>query len=188
MRIDATTALVSQCSVIMKLNQPVWPRFLPTSFVLNMATLGPVGSRLPAPGTWGSVAGLMYFTVFFYPLGSLGILLGSALGIYLAVGFCGEAEFRMGRRDPSQVVLDEFVALPLCLLGWQSLATVYPRWVVFLSAFAVFRLYDITKPFGIARLQDLPGGWGVVADDVAAAFATAATLHVLAFLAARLGA
>lgn len=165
----------------MKLNQPVWPRFLPTSFVVNIATLGPIGTRLPAPGTWGSVAGLMYFTVFFYPIGIIGILLGSLLGIYLAIGFCGEAEFRMGRRDPGAVILDEFVAIPLCMLGWQYLTPVLPRWAIFLAGFALFRLYDILKPFGINRLQNLPGGWGVVADDIAAALASAATLHLLVF-------
>ena len=39
--------------------------------VLNLARLGPIGERLPAPGTWGSVAGMLYFTVFFYPLGAV---------------------------------------------------------------------------------------------------------------------
>lgn len=164
----------------MKLAQPIWPRFLPTPFILNMATLGPLGRSLPAPGTWGSVAGLMYFTIFFYPLGVVGTLLGSALGVYLAVGFCGEAEFRLGRRDPGEVILDEFVAMPLCLLGWQALTPYAPRWVIFLTAFALFRVYDITKPLGIRRLQDLPGGWGVVVDDLAAALATCATLHASA--------
>ena len=49
----------------MRLQQPIWPRFLPTHIVLSLARLGPIGHRLPAPGTWGSVAGLLYFTVFF---------------------------------------------------------------------------------------------------------------------------
>ena len=56
----------------MRLQQPIWPRFLPARTVLALATLGPVGRRLPAPGTWGSVAGVLYFTVFFYPLGEHG--------------------------------------------------------------------------------------------------------------------
>ena len=63
----------------MKLQQPIWPRFLPTHVVLNLARLGPVGARLPAPGTWGSVAGLLYFTVFFYPLGTVATVLLSTL-------------------------------------------------------------------------------------------------------------
>lgn len=162
----------------MRLSQPLWTRFLPTATVLGCATLGPVGTRLPAPGTWGSVAGLLYFTVLFYPLGWFGNVLLSAVGAYVAIAICGEAEFRLGRRDPGEVVLDEFVAMPLCFLGWPALTATLPPWAVFLAGFALFRLFDIAKPLGIRRLQELPGGWGVVADDLAAALATCATLHV----------
>jgi phosphatidylglycerophosphatase A len=53
---------------------------------------------------------------------------------------------------------------------------------VLLAGFALFRLFDIAKPFGIRRLQALPAGWGVVADDVAAALASCATLHIGAWI------
>src|ERR1700690_3781719 len=106
----------------MRLVQPNWPRFLPSTLVLGIATLGPLGRQLPAPGTWGSLAGLLYFMVFFVDRLSLlpAILLG-ALGLYVAVGFCGEAEFRLGRKDPGEVILDEFMAMPLCFIGWPAL-------------------------------------------------------------------
>lgn len=173
----------------MKLRQPIWPRFLPSQMVLNFATLGPIGRNLSAPGTWGSVAGLLYFTLFFYDLGIFGSLVFGGLGIYLAVALCGEAEFRLGRRDPGEVILDEFVAMPFCFLGWPLMAHVLPHWAapwsVFLAGFALFRLFDILKPFGISKLQDLPDGWGVVVDDIAAALATNITLHLLALLIAR---
>lgn len=162
----------------MTLKQPVWPRFLPTSTVLTCATLGPVGTKLPAPGTWGSVAGLMYFTVFFAgSYGVFGTLVLSAIGSYVAVAICGEAEFRMGRRDPGEVILDEFVAIPLCFLGWPQLVGPLPPWAIFLTGFALFRLFDIWKPLWIGRLQRLPGGWGVVADDLAAALVACAVMH-----------
>ncbi len=174
----------------MKLRQPIWPRFLPSQTVLNFATVGPVGRIRKAPGTWGSLAGLLYFTLFFYALGPFGTLLFGGLGIYLAVAMCGEAEFRLGRRDPGEVVLDEFVAMPFCFLGWPLMAAALPAWAspwaVFLAGFAVFRVFDILKPFGISKLQDLPDGWGVVADDVAAALATCVTLHVIAAILLRL--
>jgi phosphatidylglycerophosphatase A len=58
------------------------------------------------------------------------------------------------------------------------LAAAHPAWQILLAGFALFRFYDILKPLGIGRLQDLPGGWGVVADDLGAALATAVTLHL----------
>lgn len=165
-----------------RFTQPRWTRGLPTKLVVGCATLGPLGRRLPAPGTWGSLAGLLYFVVFFQygPLGAL--LVASAIGAYLAVAFCGEAEGRLRAQDPGEIVLDEFVAMPLCFVGWEDVARVWPSWAVLWAGFALFRLYDIVKPFGIRRLQALPGGWGVVADDIAAALAACATLHVGAWL------
>lgn len=148
--------------------------------MLNFATIGPVGRIRKAPGTWGSVAGLLYFTLFFYDLGIFGTLLIGGLGVYLAIAMCGEAEFRLGKRDPGEIVLDEFVAIPFCFLAWQPLMRVAPPWAIFLAGFALFRFFDILKPLGISKLQDLPDGWGVVADDVAAALATNLTLHVIA--------
>jgi phosphatidylglycerophosphatase A len=165
----------------MKLERPDWPRSLPAHFVVNVATLGPLGRRLPAPGTWGSVAGLAYFTVFFIDLGWVGTLLLSAVGIYVAVAFTGEAESLLGRRDPGEVILDEFVAMPLCYLGWTALTPAWPRWLIFLAGLGLFRLFDIVKPMGIRRLEKWPGGWGVVADDVAAALAACLTLHLAAW-------
>ena len=167
----------------MKLPQPRWPGLLSTEVVVGLATLGPVGMKLPAPGTWGSLAGLLYFTVFFYPLGVFATLVFTAAALYVAVAICGEAEKRMGRKDPGEVILDEFVVMPLCLLDWRLIAAAgWPPWAIFLGGFALFRFYDILKPLGIHRLQAWPGGWGVVVDDVAAALAACATLHLAAWL------
>jgi phosphatidylglycerophosphatase A len=163
----------------MKFEQPGWTRSMPTPTILGWATLGPIGRRLPAPGTWGSVAGLAYFYLGFQWMGIVGNLLASAAGAYLAVGICGEAEIRLGKHDPGEVILDEFVAMPLCFLGWQlnSMGPVQ-GWALILAGFALFRLYDIWKPLVINSLQSLPGGWGIVLDDTAAALATCASLHL----------
>ncbi len=165
----------------MKLEQPIWPRFLSSRLVLALATLGSLGRGRRAPGTWGSAAGLLYFTVFFWPLPGFWPALFSLPGLYLAVALCGEAEFRIGRRDPGEVILDEFAVMPLCFLDWRAVVRVLPSWAapwaVFVAGFLLFRLFDITKPFGIRKLEDLPGGWGIVADDVAAALAACLVLH-----------
>jgi phosphatidylglycerophosphatase A len=75
----------------------------------------------------------------------------------------------------------------LCFLGWPALVGPAPVWVVFVTGFALFRLFDIVKPLGIARLQHLPGGWGVVADDLAAALATCGVMHAAQWLWGRFG-
>lgn len=162
----------------MRLRQPRWPSLLPPRLVVACATLGPLGRRMPAPGTWGSLAGLLATAVFLPRAGAGLVLLVSGVAGLLAVGLCGEAERRLGRSDPGEVILDEFVVMPLCLLGWRGLAGSPPFWVAALAGFALFRFFDILKPLGIARLQELPGGWGVVADDAAAALAACAALHV----------
>lgn len=166
----------------MSLSSPSWPRVLPAKLVIGCATLGPLGKRLPAPGTWGSLAGLLYFAIFFRHAGIGANLVASAVAAYLAVALCGEAEVRMRKKDPGEVVLDEVVAMPLCFLGWQSLPAAWPPWAIFLGGFLLFRFFDILKPLGISRLQSWPGGWGVVADDTAAALAACASLHIGAWV------
>lgn len=161
----------------MKERHPLW-NFLPSSVVVPLATLGPLG-QLKAPGTWGSVAAIPLYAVFFVPLLPVPFLLLNLLLLYLAVLICGEAEVRLGQRDPGRIVLDEFAAFPLCFLGFTIPAgTIGAPWI--LGGFLLFRLFDIAKPFWISRLQRLPGGWGVVADDVAAAIATNLVLQLIA--------
>lgn len=167
---------------MIRLKQPIWPRFFPTAWIINAATLGPIGRIRRAPGTWGSVAGLLYFTTIFAgQIGDFGLIFLSIIGVYVSVAICGEAEFRLGERDPGKVVLDEFLAMPLCFISWTQFQHVAPNWVIFLTGFALFRLFDITKPFGISKLQDLPGGWGVTIDDTAAALAACVTMHLAHF-------
>lgn len=158
-----------------------WVLFLPTSLVVNLATLGPLGRARKGPGTVGSLAGIALYAVLFHQTTPLGYLLLSLLLIYLAVAICDEAEQRLQMRDPGMIVLDEFVAVPLVFLGMngsQGLIAQHGGWPVLLAGFLLFRLFDIFKPFGISKLQNLPGGLGCVMDDVAAAAASCFVLHV----------
>jgi phosphatidylglycerophosphatase A len=167
----------------MSLADPQWPRRLPAKLVCAVATLGPLGTRLPAPGTWGSLAGLLYFAVFFRHARWEVVFAWSLLGSLLAVAFTGEAARRLGKKDPGEVNLDEFVVMPLVFLGWRSgYAAALPEWTALLAGFGLFRLFDILKPLGISRLQRWPGGWGVVADDFAAALAACGALHLGAWI------
>jgi phosphatidylglycerophosphatase A len=164
----------------MSLEQPRWPRRLAPEVVLNLATLGPVGRTLAAPGTWGSAAGILYFFLGYTPFDIGEILVIGLACAYFAVGICGQAEIQLGRPDPGEVILDEVVAIPFCFLGWRMIAApgYAGFWMLMLAGFLLFRFYDIRKPWVIDRLQRLPGGWGIVADDLGAALATCATLHL----------
>ncbi|MDR1789874.1 MAG: phosphatidylglycerophosphatase A [Opitutaceae bacterium] len=161
-------------------------------WVVSLATLGPLGRKLPAPGTWGALAGTAWFALFFRETGTAALAVWSLATALAAVAVCGGAERRLARRDPGCVVLDEFVAMPLCFLNWRAVTVADiggwtpPFWAVLAAGFLLFRFFDILKPLGISRLQDLPGGWGVVADDIAAALAACASLHVLTAVAVAL--
>lgn len=167
----------------MELPEPRWPRIFSTRFVVTVATLGPLGARLPAPGTWGSLAGLLYFVLLFRYSRWEVIFAWSVLLSYVAVAFCGDAARRLGKKDPGEVILDEFAVMPLVFLGWRAgYVAGLTDWVALLAGFGLFRFYDILKPLGISRLQRWPGGWGIVADDFAAALAACGTLHLGAWL------
>jgi phosphatidylglycerophosphatase A len=160
------------------IKEPKWPRLLPAHVVVNVATLGPLG-WWKAPGTWGSVAGLMWVTIVCVPAGWFVSLLLTAAGLYLALAFCGEAERRLARIDPSEVILDEFACVPLVFLGLFDDLGTGEAWAVYLLGFGLFRLFDIVKPFGIGALQRFPGGVGVVLDDIAAGLVACGLLHVI---------
>jgi len=154
---------------------PFWS-LLPRNVVLGATTFGPIG-HLKAPGTWGSLLGIVLFAVLFNSLGPVSYLLLNLFLILLAVPLCGEAEIRLGRRDPGCVILDEFVAIPVCFFAI-PLQPGEPAWGWILAGFVLFRFFDILKPLGIKSLQKLNGGWGVVVDDIAAAMATNIVLQI----------
>ena len=159
-----------------------WVRILPASVVKNLATLGPLGYVKKAPGSVATVAGLIWYTVVFMQLGYPGYFFTLILTGYLAVEICGEAEKRIFKRDPSEVVLDEFVAVPVCFIGLQYSMTPENTWIFMFSGFILFRAFDIFKPLGIKGIQNLPSGLGIVLDDGAAALATCLSLHLLVWV------
>jgi phosphatidylglycerophosphatase A len=81
-----------------------------------------------------------------------------AIGIPAATIVAREA----GREDPQFVVVDEVAGQWIALIGAR------PDWAHALVALALFRLFDIWKPWPVRRLEQLPGGWGIMLDDVAA--------------------
>ena len=155
--------------------------------MVSLATLGPLG-RLPAPGTWGSAAGLLWWWLVVdkvvRPHGLGHQVAFCLLTVLAAVFLCGVAAHILGRKDPPEVILDEAACMPLVFLGVALPAGQKLPWV--LVGFALFRFLDIAKPLGIRRLQALPGGLGIVADDLAAALVANAALHLLVTFVGRL--
>lgn len=124
------------------------------------------GLLRPAPGTWGSVVGLPYlYWLMRLPLG-LAAVVGIGV-VALAVWSSGRCARVLGKKDPQQVVIDEIAAMPLA--AW-PLATLAERpWWLWAAMFAAWRVADIVKPPPARQLEALPGGWGIVADDLMSA-------------------
>jgi len=163
----------------MRTRNPIW-NFIPNRTILVLATLGPLG-QLKAPGTWGSLAGILLYTVLFPYLAPLPYFILCLVLVLVAVPLCEEAEIRLGKRDPGCVILDEFVAIPICFFALATIPGPH-TWAWILGGFLLFRFFDIVKPSIIGRLQSLRGGWGVVMDDVAAAIATNIILQILVLI------
>jgi len=126
-----------------------------------------------APGTWGSAGALapalLLARAGWKPLWFLGLAAAvTPLGIWAA----GKTARRLGKKDPGMVVVDEVVGQWITLAGATTL-----NWKAWLAAFVLFRLFDIWKPFPVGRLEELPGGFGIVFDDVMAGIYGAVVLY-----------
>ena len=139
--------------------------------------------RIPiAPGTFGSLLGLLWLGLLLLPGNWWFYLGGMCGGLGISVWCCGQAERLLQQKDPGSIVLDEMVAIPVCFASWMALeyyrhGTLPPfaslprpgAWLWILGLFVAFRFFDIVKPWPIGRSQALPGGWGITADDLIAA-------------------
>jgi phosphatidylglycerophosphatase A len=149
------------------LAQPV-PTIKKTLWAWTVATFFGAGYGKPGPGTWGSVAAVLLWASFAFLLhpSTLTITLALTIGIVittvLGVPAATIVERESGRTDPGFVVVDEVIGQWIALLGSPA------DWRHGLIALVLFRIFDITKPFPVRRLERLPGGWGIVFDDVAA--------------------
>jgi phosphatidylglycerophosphatase A len=148
-----------------------------------LATLGPIGKKCPAPGTFGSFAGVLAVLLLSWstqlPLLTIGLLFIPL--ILVGIPICTEAEKSIGRSDPGEVIWDEFASIPLVYVGLPaSISLVNPKemlvWLV--VGFIYFRIFDIIKPLGIKRIQHIGKGLGVMIDDVLAAVYAAGLLHL----------
>ena len=141
-----------------------------------LATWFGCGLAPKAPGTVGTFGGL----VVAWPLVAFGqaapwhfavlAALVTPIGIWAAQKIIDET----GNNDPQQVVIDEVLGVWLTLAG-----AAHFNWKSFLLAFALFRLFDIWKPWPIRNLEKLHGGTGVIVDDLGAGVYAAVVLALL---------
>jgi phosphatidylglycerophosphatase A len=127
-----------------------------------IATCAHVGYAPVAPGTWGSAVGLLVYYVV-RRQASIPIELG-VIAVILVIGLWSatEAEHHFGGIDPGPVVIDEVIGMLITL----ALHPVNVAGAV--AGFFIFRVLDVIKPWPARRLELLPGGFGVVLDDVMA--------------------
>lgn len=133
------------------------------------------GAAPKAPGTFGTIAAIPFFFLLApLPLWLYGavVVFAFALGVYL----CGQTSKDMGVHDHGGIVWDEFVGL------WIALFAVPMHWAWILAGFALFRLFDILKPWPIGWLDKrVHGGLGIMIDDVIAGLFALAILQGAVF-------
>jgi len=152
-----------------------------TLWAWAVATFFGAGFGKPGPGTWGSIAAVLLWAAYawaFQPSPCallLALLAGIAITLILGIPAATIVARESGRKDPQFVVIDEVAGQWIALIGSHA------NWRDALMALVLFRIFDITKPFPARQLERLPGGWGIVFDDVAAglyALCVASLLHL----------
>jgi phosphatidylglycerophosphatase A len=144
-----------------------------------VATFGFIGCLPLAPGTWASLVTVgLWWAGMPVPL----LLQIAVLAVVVLVGTLAahRAESFFGH-DDRRIVIDEVAGSLLAVVGMPATLGVA------VAGFALFRLFDIAKPPPVYQLQALPGGWGVMADDVAAGLLANLVLRGVLFLVPALG-
>jgi phosphatidylglycerophosphatase A len=141
-----------------------------------------------APGSWGSLPSAIIFGLIYY-FGGSGILAALtmivliAAGSFVCVKFSYVAVAATGNEDPNEVVADEIAGQALTFLAMPLLMTdVSGRQIVSIVAlgYFLFRLFDTVKPWPSRQLEEIHGGWGILADDLMAGIYAGTALFISA--------
>ncbi len=142
-----------------------------TAWAWALGTWFGAGYLKPGPGTYGSVAAviLWFAAAHIFPSSATALALATAAAAILItlIGIPASTTVacESGREDPGFVVIDEVAGQLFALVLSR------PDWQHAVVALIFFRIFDITKPWPIRRLEALPEGTGIMLDDVAAGFA-----------------
>ena len=144
-----------------------------TRLAVFVATVGYSGYFPIAPGTIGSLAGLVVYLLVWWS-GSPVVEVGLIVLLFAAGVWAGTtAERYFGGIDPGPIVIDEVVGMLV------TLAFIPVGLSGALLGFVLFRIFDVVKPYPAGRLERLHGGLGVMADDAMAAVYANVTLRVV---------
>jgi phosphatidylglycerophosphatase A len=145
---------------------------------LAVATAGGAGFAPKAPGTAGSIIGVFVYLII--EGAHAGAYYLHAIIFFFIVGTWASSRVeRLYGHDSQRIVIDEVIGQMITFglfAGRYQLSAIYIA-----SGFVLFRLFDITKPFPVRRLERLPGGLGVVGDDVAAGLYALAALALILY-------
>jgi phosphatidylglycerophosphatase A len=125
-----------------------------------IATAGGLGYAPVAPGTVASLP--VALAVWWFQPGDVTLVAVTAVVAGVGIWAADREEARVGAKDPGVIVIDEVAGMLIACCG-------HPRTLAWtLGLCLAFRFFDVVKPFGIHQLQALPGGFGVVVDDLVA--------------------
>jgi phosphatidylglycerophosphatase A len=139
-----------------------------------LATGAGIGYAPFASGTWGSLPGVAAAWLLWKLAGGWGVAAGAAGFAIAGIWAAGRASRVLGTKDPRQVVVDEIAGQLV------TVAFLRPTAGVLIAGFFLFRLLDVWKPWPADRLEALPGGSGIMADDLMAGLYGNLVLHVIA--------
>jgi phosphatidylglycerophosphatase A len=131
---------------------------------LAIATFG-VGYLPLIPGTFGSLVGVLIFLLLVQSV-ALQLFVIPVI-VVLGIWAASRTEKLLGKKDPGKVVVDEVAGQMIALTPLPFMAD--GPWLVWvIVSFNLFRLFDIFKPYPARRFESLPGGFGIMADDLVA--------------------
>lgn len=136
------------------------PTMLRDRIALALATVGGAGYAPVAPGTVGSLVAVV--VLWLAPFSFVGLATFFVVVTVVGLAAAGRAEAVLGGKDPGAIVIDEVAGMTLSVL----LLPLTPAALA--TAFVLFRLFDIWKPFPARASQRIAGGAGVMLDDLIA--------------------
>ena len=134
-----------------------------------IATWFGLGLIPKAPGTWGSLGAIPVAMALVYTLGLWPFV--TVLLILTPIGFWATAKYeeQSGIHDNKQIVIDEVIGQWIALFPVFYFYEPQINWVYIILAFALFRFFDITKPWPVSHFdKNVPGAMGVMMDDIVA--------------------